>query len=64
MRDDEKTTHYTNLGVQIQPSVADAMGYVHYRERYAELPEAERTPAERWLAVQEARIAAWRKGGG
>ena len=58
-----KHAHYTRLGVSMQPTEADADGYLEYREGYEDLAEDEWTPAERWLAEQERRIAEWRARG-
>jgi hypothetical protein len=52
-----KTTHYTNLGVSMQPSVADQEGYIEYRDGYESLPREDWTDAEEWLCEQEERIA-------
>ena len=52
-----KTTHYTNLGASMQPSVADQEGYVEYRDGYESLPREQWTEAEEWLDDQERRIA-------
>ena len=58
---DIKTTHYTNFGVSMKPSVADFSGYIEYRDGYESLPREEWTEAEKWIYEQEARIEAWRE---
>lgn len=52
-----KTAHYTNFGARFQPRCADALGYLHYREGFEELPEDEWTAAEWYIYSAERAIA-------
>lgn len=53
-----KYTHYTNFGANLQPSVADAEGFVAYRTDFqTTMPYCTWTSGERWIDVQERRIA-------
>lgn len=56
-----KTAHYSVFGVSTQPAVADASGYIEFREGFEGLPETEWTAAERWISEREAEISAWRQ---
>ena len=63
-----KTTHFTNFGVQRQPPMADADGYLLYRPSVVERLKAGEdaqgaTRSERWIAEQEMRIEAWQQRG-
>jgi len=49
-------SHYTTYGVTSRPTCADADGNVAIRANCADLPEAEWTAAEAWVAKQIARI--------
>lgn len=57
----KRSTHYTNLGVSMQPTVADTNGFVHFRQNFQRLPKETWTAAEVWLFAQEKRIETWRK---
>lgn len=50
--------HYSNFGHSMRPEVADASGYIAYRETFYDLPDSEWTPAERWIALEELRMEA------
>lgn len=52
-----KHTHYTAFGLQFAPDLADAEGFIAWRKNYETLPLAKWTPCERWIDVQERRIA-------
>jgi hypothetical protein len=56
--------HFTRFGVSLQPSIADAEGYLQYREDFRDLPPEEWTGVEAWIAREEDRIQAWRQGRG
>ncbi len=61
VRHETKSAHYSVFGVSVQPSVADASGYLEFRDGFERLPEAEWTTAERWIAEREAELSAWRQ---
>ena len=50
-------THYTTMGATLAPDVADAEGFIAYRTGFQTLPPATWTRGERWIDVQERRIA-------
>jgi len=52
--------HFTNFGVSIQPSAADADGFIRYRDGYENLPVDSWTAGETWMNAQCARIDEWR----
>lgn len=55
--------HYTTLGLQYQPSEADAEGFLPYRAGFEErYPKVAWTDAERLLAERCEYIAAQRRG--
>ena len=58
--DQHKHTHYTGFGVRVQPSCADADGFLAYRPDFRRRT-ADWTEAERWIAGQEDRIDDWRQ---
>ena len=55
-----KSAHYSVFGVSTQPSVADADGYIEFREGFEKMPESEWTEAESWISEREAEIEEWR----
>ena len=61
VRHETKSAHYSVFGVSTQPAVADASGYIEFREGFEGLPETEWTAAERWISEREAEISAWRQ---
>ena len=50
-------THYTNFGISTQPRIADAEGFVSYREGYENLPTDTWTISEIWIARQSLRVS-------
>jgi len=52
---------FTRFGVSLCPPEADWGGLITYRENFEKLPPAEWTSAEKWIHMQEQRIAAWRR---
>jgi len=52
-----KYTHYTTIGAMMAPGVADAEGFVAYRANFQTMPYCTWTDGERWIDVQERRIA-------
>ena len=50
-------THYTNFGISNQPRIADAEGYIEYREGYESLPAETWTISEIWIAKQSLRVS-------
>jgi hypothetical protein len=61
-------THYSVLGVSLQPHCSDGNGYIAWRPAVVAAiigggAPAHATRGERWIAAQEARITAWRGGG-
>ena len=51
-----KYTHYTAFGLPFAPQLADAEGFIAWRDDYETLPNAKWTRSERWIDVQERRI--------
>lgn len=51
-----KHTHYTAFGLTMQPELADACGFVAWRQGFQALPLATWTRGERWIDEQERRI--------
>ena len=54
---EKKYTHYTNFGISAQPRIADAEGYVEYREGYKDMPTETWTISEIWIARQSLRVS-------
>ena len=55
-------THYTNFGHSMAPNVADNEGFVEYRDGFRDLPEAEWTRSEKWIANREDHIDRFNSG--
>ena len=51
-----KHTHYTAFGLPFAPQLADAEGFLAWRDDFQTLPLATWTRSERWIDVQERRI--------
>ena len=58
-----KRTHYTSMGIAMQPQAADSEGYLHYRDGFMEeVEESAWTAAEVVIAEADRRIERWRAG--
>lgn len=55
-----ETTHFTNLGLGMQPRCADSEGYLHYREDAESLTRDEQTEAERLVFDVSAEPKRWK----
>ena len=51
-----KYTHYTAFGSTMAPIVADAEGFIAWRDDFQTLALATWTRSERWIDAQERRI--------
>jgi len=49
-------THYSVFGVSSAPMVADAAGFISWRDGFESLPEADWTEGERWIYREEERL--------
>ena len=55
-------THYADFGCTMQPSEADAGGFLRWRDGFQAWPKSEWTDSERWVADMTNRVEEWREG--